>query len=300
MKDSDWLILSKLYKNPNMTKVADLLHITQPSMTKRLQHIEEEFGVTIVNRTSRGLIFTPEGEYLGHQADIYLHFLDETHRELARMKNIGDSVIHIGSSYTYSKYDLGELMLRYRRQHPEVHFNVITESSDSLFRRMLDGTIHMAFIRGDYDSSLNKVLVSRNNAYVVTKEPIILSDLKSMTRIGYSTNHQTQKQLDDWYTEQFEEPAPANMSVGYIDVAWQLVERGAGYVCCFVPEQYEGQKRLFLTPMCHRDGTPVSRNTWFFYPKSKRLPEAQVDFIRFVAQDLKEKRESDGTQEVIV
>ena len=27
------------------------------------------------------------------------------------MKNIGDSVIHIGSSYTYSKYDLGELML---------------------------------------------------------------------------------------------------------------------------------------------------------------------------------------------
>ena len=300
MKDSDWLILSELYKNPNMTKVADLLHITQPSMTKRLQHIEEEFGVTIVNRTSRGLIFTPEGEYLGRQADIYLHFLNETHRELARMKNMGDSVIYIGSSYTYSKYDLGELMLRYRRQHPEVHFNVITESSDSLFRRMLDGTIHMAFIRGDYDSSLNKVLVSRNNAYVVTKEPIILSDLKSMTRIGYSTNHQTQKQLDDWYTEQFKEPAPANMSVGYIDVAWQLVERGAGHVCCFVPEQYEGQKRLFLTPMCHRDGTPVSRNTWFFYPKSKRLPEAQADFIRFVAQDLKEKRESDGTQEVIV
>lgn len=300
MKDSDWLILSELYKNPNMTKVADLLHITQPSMTKRLQHIEEEFDVTIVNRTSRGLIFTPEGEYLGRQADIYLHFLDETHRELARMKNIGDSVIHIGSSYTYSKYDLGELMLRYRRQHPEVHFNVITESSDSLFRRMLDGTIHMAFIRGDYDSSLNKILVSRNNAYVVTKEPIILSDLKSMTRIGYSTNHQTQKQLDDWYTEQFEEPAPANMSVGYIDVAWQLVERGAGYVCCFVPKQYEGQKRLFLTPICHRDGTPVSRNTWFFYPKSKRLPEAQADFIRFVEQDLKEKRESDGTQEVIV
>lgn len=111
MKDSDWLILSELYKNPNMTKVADLLHITQPSMTKRLQHIEEEFDVTIVNRTSRGLIFTPEGEYLGHQADIYLHFLDETHRELARMKNIGDSVIHIGSSYTYSKYDLGELKL---------------------------------------------------------------------------------------------------------------------------------------------------------------------------------------------
>ena len=39
MKDSDWLILSELYKNPNMTKVADLLYTTQPSMTKRLQHM---------------------------------------------------------------------------------------------------------------------------------------------------------------------------------------------------------------------------------------------------------------------
>ena len=38
MKDSDWEILYELYKNPNMTKVANLLYITQPSLTKRLQH----------------------------------------------------------------------------------------------------------------------------------------------------------------------------------------------------------------------------------------------------------------------
>lgn len=33
MKDSDWEILYELYKNPNMTKVANLLYITQPSLT---------------------------------------------------------------------------------------------------------------------------------------------------------------------------------------------------------------------------------------------------------------------------
>ena len=40
MKDSDWEILYELYKNPNMTKVANLLYMTQPSLTKRLQHME--------------------------------------------------------------------------------------------------------------------------------------------------------------------------------------------------------------------------------------------------------------------
>ena len=287
MKDSDWLILSELYKNPNMTKVADLLYTTQPSMTKRLQHMEQEFGIRIVDRTPKGLVFTKEGAYLGRQADIYLRFLEETKRELERMKNQDDTVINIGSSYTYGKYYLGELMIRYRREHPEVHFNVITEGSDSLFRRMLDGTIDVAFIRDDYEGSVNRVLVERANAYIVTNQPVLISDLKQMTRIGYSTNRQTQKMLDDWYTEQFQEPAPANMIVGYIDVAWQLVEKGTGYVCSFVPDHYEGKNRLFLTPMCHRDGTPVSRNTWFLYPKSKRLPNCQQEFVKFVEKELK-------------
>ena len=287
MKDSDWLILSELYKNPNMTKVADLLYTTQPSLTKRLQHMEEEFGVTIVNRTPKGLVFTKEGSYLGRQADIYLRFLKETRRELERMKNQDETVITIGSSYTYSKYYLGELMIRYRHEKPDTHFNVITEGSDSLFRRMLDGTIDVAFIRGDYEGAVNKILVERSNAYIVTDHPVLIEDLRQMTRIGYSTNKQTQKLLDDWYTEQFSEPAPANMIVGYIDVAWQLVEKGTGYVCCFVPDHYEGKKRLFLTPMCHRDGTPVSRNTWFLYPKRKHLPECQQAFVEFVEQELK-------------
>lgn len=35
MKDSDWEILYELYKNPNMTKVANLLYMTQPSLTEK-------------------------------------------------------------------------------------------------------------------------------------------------------------------------------------------------------------------------------------------------------------------------
>lgn len=59
MKDSDWLILSELYKNPNLTKVAELLYTTQPSLTKRIRHIEEEFGVTIVSAFRRGCALRP-------------------------------------------------------------------------------------------------------------------------------------------------------------------------------------------------------------------------------------------------
>ena len=37
MKDTDWEILYRLYETPNMTKVADMLYISQPSLTKRVK-----------------------------------------------------------------------------------------------------------------------------------------------------------------------------------------------------------------------------------------------------------------------
>ena len=46
MKDSDWEILYELHRNPNMTKVANLLYITQPSLTKRLQKPILHFLIT--------------------------------------------------------------------------------------------------------------------------------------------------------------------------------------------------------------------------------------------------------------
>ena len=61
-----------------MTRVANLLYMTQPSLTKRLQHMEAEFQVDIVNRTPKGLEFTPEGEFLATRAAKYLDFLKET------------------------------------------------------------------------------------------------------------------------------------------------------------------------------------------------------------------------------
>lgn len=51
MKDSDWEILYELYKNPNMTKVANLLYITQPSLTKRLQHMVPDYSDIILRYT---------------------------------------------------------------------------------------------------------------------------------------------------------------------------------------------------------------------------------------------------------
>ena len=162
MKDSDWEILYELHKNPNMTKVANLLYITQPSLTKRLQHIEEEFQVTIVDRTPKGLTFTKEGEYLAKQAETYLNFLKATREQLKSYKENAEGEIVIGASYTFSKYGLTDLLLAYRAVHPNIQFSIINDQSNVLFRKMLDDSIDVGFIRGDYEGAVNRTLFGQN------------------------------------------------------------------------------------------------------------------------------------------
>lgn len=291
MKDTDWEIIRELYKNPNLTKVANLLYITQPSLTKRLQHIEEEFQVTIVNRTPKGLTFTREGEYLAAQAEKYRLFMAETRSRLAEFKKDGEETITIGASYTYSKYMLSDQLLRYRAAHPHVNFNIVNDQSNLLFRRMLDESIDVGFIRGDYEGAVNRTLIGKNQAYLVTKEPADITDLPQMQYIGYKTNDRTLEILEDWWQDRFGTELPQAMVVGYIDVAWQLIQKGLGYTLCFLPEHFENEYGLCLTPLVKKNGEPVTRNTWFIYSKNKRTTRVLEEFIRFIEEEAKQSHE---------
>ncbi len=286
MRDSDWEILYELYKNPNMSKAASLLFMTQPSLTKRLQHMESEFQVTIVNRTPQGLAFTREGEFLARQAKIYLDFMKETNRGLDELKeNVKESIV-IGSSYTYSKYTLTDVLYQYNQKHSNVNFHIVNEQSNLLFRKLLEGAVDVGFIRGDYEGAVNKVLIAQNQAYLITKEEVDFGQLPNLQRIAYSTNDRTKELLDDWWQDHYGTAMPPGMEVGFIDFAWQLISKGLGYTSCFLPNKFVNEYNLCLTPLTKKDGTPVIRNTWFIYPKNKRKSKMLEDFIHYVEREL--------------
>lgn len=288
MKDSDWEILYELRKNPNMTKVANLLYMTQPSLTKRIQHMEEEFQITIVNRTPKGLEFTPEGEFLASQGERYLEFLKKTRDSLREMKENAGGQIVIGSSYTFSKYALSDLLLEYRMDHPNINFSIVNEQSNVLFRKMLDDSIDVGFIRGDYEGSVNRVLFGKNAAYLVTKEPVDPEQLPKMQYLGYRTNDRSAEILEAWWQNRFDREFPSGMVVGYVDVAWQLIARGVGYTLCFLPDNFENTHNLCLTPLRDLEGKEVTRNTWFIYSKNKRLAGHLEEFVAYVEKYIRQ------------
>ncbi len=281
MKDSDWQILNELYKTPNMTKVANLLYISQPSLSKRLQSMEEEFHVEIVKRTTKGLEFTKQGELLAKKAQEYMIFLQQLKKELLEFQEENMKIIVLGASYTYSKFVLTELLYEYTKAHPNVQFELQNDQSNLVFQKACDGEVDVAFVNGDYEGGVIQKKIYECQAYILSKGPIEISDLLNRPRIAYKTNDKTREILDDWWDQTFHVPVPGGMSAGFIDVSWQLASKGLGYVCCFLPKGFDNSYHLTLTPIYYPDGRPVLRNTWFVYKEEKYSKEVQ-EFIRYI------------------
>ena len=286
IKDSDWEILYKLYETPNMTKVADMLYISQPSLTKRVKNMEKEFGVKIINRTSKGVKFTSEGEYLAKKAKEYMEFIKNVKEGLNSYKTELEGTIKVGSPYTYSKFELTDVLFEYSKVNKNVKFEIINDQSNNLFKMVLKNHIELGFICGDFDGDVNKILVKQNKAYIVSKGPINLEKLSQMQRIDYKTNDKSKEILDRWWRKTYGENPPIAMFAGYVEFAWQLVDKGLGYACCFLPDGFEKVYNLCLTPILDDEGNNIIRNTWLVYPKKKQMSTVVKDFVQFVKDNI--------------
>ena len=61
----------------NITKAADELHVSQPSISMAIRDLEREFGLSLIQRTNRGFSVTKEGAYFYEKAEILLEQAEE-------------------------------------------------------------------------------------------------------------------------------------------------------------------------------------------------------------------------------
>ena len=129
MEDRDWLIIKVLNEQKNITKTAQALFISQPYLTTRIRHIEDEFGVKMIYRGSRGVHFTPEGDYLAQRAQDMLLEIRRIKEQVVNMGSEVKGILRVGASNYLSKYKIPRLLGLFKECHPKVEFNVVTTLS---------------------------------------------------------------------------------------------------------------------------------------------------------------------------
>ena len=283
MRDFDWQILVTLNKTHNISKAAEQLYISQPAMTKRLQAMEDELGVRLLVRGSRGVSFTAEGERIAVKAETIVSAVREIRDDLAAQNSGAKGIIRLGVPPSYVYNVLPVLLEKYSLIHPGVKVDVVTGLSDELCRMVEDGTLQVAAARQSvYDSHLARFRISEDPVVVAAGRSFELEELPSMPNIEFAKTPMVQAAIQRWWNEQFSVPRDARFKVPTGDCCLAMIRRGLGYGFFSDPKYFLHEKEIYTRPLVFKDGTEFTRITWLLY-NEKNLKNALVkDFVEFI------------------
>ena len=137
-------------REENISRAAEALHITQPTLSRQMAQLEEESGVRLFDRSvgTRKIALTGEGILLRRRAEEILELVDKTQHELAEQEGQVQGTIAIGCGEIGSVGLLPELFQGFREKHPLVQFDLFTAGNDSICERMEQGLLDFGILLG--------------------------------------------------------------------------------------------------------------------------------------------------------
>lgn len=227
-------------REESMTRAADILHVTQPTLSKQIKDLEDEIGKKLFNRTNYAIKLTAEGEILYKRALDILNLANDTVEELKAMTEATGGNVNIGAAETDSIKYLARIIKQLQQECAGIIVSIYSGDSESVEYKLDKGQLDFALVVRDFD--LNKYnfielpykdtygLICRSDNPLCKKNKITFDDMINEPIIvsRQSLAHDLRK----WAGERVDEltiaatgDIPFNLSL--------LVKEGIGSLLCF-------------------------------------------------------------------
>ena len=281
MREEDWKTLITLYECRNLTRAAKEMYLSQPTLTKQLHRIESELGLTVVKRSNKGVTFTPEGEYLVHQARKITELIQETKKNVWKMCGGTGGTLKIGTSSSFARAQLPRLLSAYSAINGQVKFKVTVMLSGEVLEAVRNETVQIGFVNGDRKHSEKQVPCSYGYAYAVANRPIEKNDLLGMDMIMHNRDQYSKDIFERWWKNNFSEPMRIGTIVQDIDTSLKWVSDGLGYGVIY-SNCFNESDNFFKLPLLDNDGRPIRRNTWAICRRDCAELPLIADFMDYI------------------
>ena len=140
-------------REENITRAADLLHITQPTLSKQLMDLEQEFGKKLFIRGNRKITLTQEGLLLQKRAEEIINLVSKTKKELEQSDDAISGDIYIGAGETDGFRYLIKIANKIKSEHPNIHYHISSGDIIDVLYNLDKGIIDFALVFGEVDNS---------------------------------------------------------------------------------------------------------------------------------------------------
>lgn len=159
-------------ESKNISKAAETLHISQPSLSRQLKNLEEELGVTLFYRGHQEITLTQEGYYLQEHADEIISLTDKTKQNLKHSKIISGE-LYIGAGESIAIKRVMNIIDEILRDYPQVKIHIFNGNSTMIEGKIERGLLDFGITMGQYDTTqnFNSLTLPESNEYgiIVTK-----------------------------------------------------------------------------------------------------------------------------------
>lgn len=170
-----------------MSRAAEILHVTQPTLSKQIKDLEEELGKKLFVRSNYSMSLTAEGQILYKRARDIVSLADETVDELKSMTEPTGGNVNIGAAESDSIKYLARIIRQLQQESAGITVNIYSGDSESVEYKLDKGQLDFAVVVREFD--LNKYnfiklpycdrfgLITRRDNPLARKKQITIEDL---------------------------------------------------------------------------------------------------------------------------
>lgn len=128
-------------REENITKAAEILHVSQPALSRQIMQLEEELGARLFIRGKRSLTLTEEGRFLRGRAQEIVALTEKTECDFRDGIVSYDGTVSVGMGETSASRWLGGIVAEFSKLYPDVKFDLFSGTADIVKERIEKGLL---------------------------------------------------------------------------------------------------------------------------------------------------------------
>ncbi len=274
----------------SITKAAEYLHISQPTLSKQMMDLEENLGKQLLVRGRKKITLTEEGLYLRGRAQEIISLMDKTESAFRENEQNISGDVYIGCGEHRSTFSIMQIIRTIQEEYPDIQFHFFSSNADAIIERLDKGLLDMGFLlepeispRYDYRKlpfHESWGILMRKDSPLAEKDEISFTELAGLPLIMPSQTSNSGR-MKTYFADASVKPHVV-CTYNLIYNAGLMVEAGIGYALC-IDEliNTEGSHPLKFCPI----SPTLTSDVYLFTKKYQVFSKAAKLFLSYLESD---------------
>lgn len=138
-------------REENMTRAAEQLHVTQPTLSKALKSLEDELDKKLFTRHSFSIRLTDEGVLLRERAEDLVSMADKIEKEFLSLDDITGGELFLGLAESYQIEYVANAIKTLKDRYPKLHYHIISGDTEQVAEKLQKGLLDFVVLAENPD-----------------------------------------------------------------------------------------------------------------------------------------------------